>query len=64
MGVRVSDAGALEQPVYADGAYKPFGEFTLADVTARADELQAATAGARRPGWAAWRGRGRSWRGR
>jgi hypothetical protein len=39
----VSGAGALEQPVYADGAYKPFGEFTLADVTARADELRTAT---------------------
>jgi hypothetical protein len=39
----VSEASALEQPVYADGAYKPFGEFTLADVTARADELRAAT---------------------
>jgi hypothetical protein len=33
----------MEQPVYADGAYKPFGEFTVADVTARADELKAAT---------------------
>jgi hypothetical protein len=39
----VSGTGALEQPVYTDGAYKPFGEFTLADVTARADELRAAT---------------------
>jgi hypothetical protein len=33
----------LAQPVYADGAYKPFGEFTLADVQARAAELKAAT---------------------
>jgi hypothetical protein len=37
----VSDV--LEQPVYASGGYKPFGEFTLADVQARASELRAAT---------------------
>jgi hypothetical protein len=39
----MSDGGPLEQPVYADGAYKPFGEFTLAEVRARAEELKAAT---------------------
>ncbi len=39
----MSGPGALEQPVYADGAYKPFGEFTVADVSARADELRAVT---------------------
>jgi hypothetical protein len=32
----------LAAPVWADGAYKPFGEFTLAEVRARADELSAA----------------------
>lgn len=32
----------LAQPVYTDGAYKPFGEFTLAEVRARAQELSAA----------------------
>jgi hypothetical protein len=33
----------LERPVYADGGYKPFGDFTLGDVQARAAELTAAT---------------------
>jgi hypothetical protein len=33
----------LERPVYAQDGYKPFGEFTLADVEARAAELTAAT---------------------
>jgi hypothetical protein len=37
------DVDPLAQPVYADGAYKPFGEFTLAEVRARAQELSAAT---------------------
>jgi hypothetical protein len=36
------DDDALARPVYADGAYKPFGEFTLSDVQARAAELSAA----------------------
>jgi hypothetical protein len=36
----------LEHMVHAEGGAKPFGEFTLADVQARADELRtAATAG-------------------
>jgi len=39
----MSDAGPLEQTVYIDGAYKPFGDFTLADAQARAAELTAAT---------------------
>jgi hypothetical protein len=34
---------AIDRPVYADGAYKPFGEFTLTEVQARAAELTAAT---------------------
>ena len=33
----------LERPVYAESGYKPFGEFTLGDVQARAAELTAAT---------------------
>jgi len=33
----------LDRPVYAESGYKPFGEFTLADVQARAAELTAAT---------------------
>ena len=33
----------LDRPVYAEDGYKPFGEFTLADVQARAAELTAAT---------------------
>jgi hypothetical protein len=36
------DAVALDQPVYADGEYKPFGDFTLAEVQARAAELSSA----------------------
>jgi hypothetical protein len=39
----VTASAAREQPVYADGAYKPFGAFTRAEVQARADELRAAT---------------------
>jgi hypothetical protein len=42
VGIRVSSEDPLQQPVYADGAYKPFGEFTLADVEARARELSEA----------------------
>ena len=33
----------LERPVYAQDGYKPFGEFTLADVQSRAAELTAVT---------------------
>jgi hypothetical protein len=33
----------LDQEVYATDGYKRFGEFTLADVNARAQELRAAT---------------------
>jgi hypothetical protein len=33
----------LETSVYAAGGYKPFGEFTLDEVRARAAELQQAT---------------------
>ena len=33
----------LERPVYALDGYKPFGEFTRADVESRAAELTAAT---------------------
>ncbi len=39
----MSDTDALLTPVYASEGYKPFGEFTLADVQARAQELSAAT---------------------
>ena len=39
----MSEESALERPVYTDAGYKPFGEFTLADVQARAVELAAAT---------------------
>jgi hypothetical protein len=38
----VTDSDALSRPVFTDGAYKPFGEFTLPDVQARAAELSAA----------------------
>jgi hypothetical protein len=38
----MSTNDGLAQPVYIDGAYKPFGEFTLAEVRARAAELAAA----------------------
>jgi hypothetical protein len=37
------DADPLRRPVYAGDGYKSFGEFTLADAKARADELAAAT---------------------
>lgn len=33
----------LEQPVYTADGYKPFGEFTRADVEARGAELQGLT---------------------
>jgi hypothetical protein len=42
MGIRVSGEDPLQQLVYADGVYKPFGEFTLAEVEARARELSEA----------------------
>jgi hypothetical protein len=37
----MSSSDPLCQPVFIDGAYKPFGEFTLAEVQARAAELAA-----------------------
>ena len=36
-------ATVLERPVYAGDRYKPFGEFTLGEVRARASELRQAT---------------------
>jgi hypothetical protein len=39
----MSESEALIRPVYAGDRYKPFGEFTLAEVQARAAELAAAT---------------------
>lgn len=39
----MNEPDPLLAPVYAAGGYKPFGEFTLADVEARANELRAAT---------------------
>lgn len=39
MGVEVSGEDPLCVPVYATAGYKPFGEFTVADVQARAKEL-------------------------
>ena len=39
----MNEPDALAAPVYIDGAYKPFGELTLAEVEARAQELRAAT---------------------
>jgi hypothetical protein len=39
----VSAEDPLARPVHAAGGDKPFGEFTLADVISRADELRAAT---------------------
>jgi hypothetical protein len=39
----VSDGDPLTHPVYASDRYKPFGEFTLEDVQARASELSAAS---------------------
>jgi hypothetical protein len=38
----VSASEALTRPVYAGDRYKPFGEFTPAEVQARAAELSAA----------------------
>ncbi|HEX3832527.1 MAG TPA: hypothetical protein VHW04_11195 [Solirubrobacteraceae bacterium] len=38
----MSDVDPLAQPVYAQSEYKPFGDFTLAEVEARAAELSAA----------------------
>jgi hypothetical protein len=38
----MSDSEALRRPVFAEGGDKPFGEFTLDDVKARAAELSAA----------------------
>jgi hypothetical protein len=38
----VNDIDPLEQPVYAEHDYKPFGDFTLAEVQARAAELSSA----------------------
>jgi hypothetical protein len=43
MGRLVSDEDPLRVQVYATDEYKAFGEFTLADVQARAAELSAAT---------------------
>lgn len=43
MGTLVSEVGALRALVYARNGYKPFGEFTVADVEARAAELRSAT---------------------
>lgn len=39
----MTESDPLLVPVYATDGYKPFGEFTLADVQARASELRAAT---------------------
>ena len=39
----MTDPDPLQRLVYATNGYKPFGEFTLADVEARARELSAAT---------------------
>ena len=38
----MNDVDPLARPVYAVDGYKPFGEFTLAEVDARAGELSAA----------------------
>jgi hypothetical protein len=38
----VTAQDALSRPVHAAGGDKPFGQFTLADVEARAQELRAA----------------------
>jgi hypothetical protein len=43
VGLVVSTDDPLLRPVYAGDGYKPFGQFTLADVEARASELAAAT---------------------
>jgi hypothetical protein len=42
VGFQLSDVDPLEQPVYAENEYKPFGDFTLAEVQTRAAELSAA----------------------
>ncbi len=39
----MSESDPLMTSVYAGDRYKPFGELTLADVEARADELRAAS---------------------
>ncbi len=39
----MSSEDPLKRPVYARDGYKPFGEFTLEDVQARAAELRAAS---------------------
>lgn len=39
----MNETDPLLAPVYAGDGYKAFGEFTLADVEARANELRAAT---------------------
>lgn len=38
----MNDVDPLERPVYAEHHYKPFGDFTLAEVQARAAELSGA----------------------
>jgi hypothetical protein len=40
--IRVTEIDPLAQPVYAENEYKPFGDFTLAEVQARAAELSRA----------------------
>jgi hypothetical protein len=42
VGALVTDVDPLAQRVYAVDGYKPFGEFTVADVAARAHELTTA----------------------
>lgn len=39
----MSETDPLTAPVYVGERYKPFGEFTLAEVQARAEELRAVT---------------------
>ncbi len=39
----VTGTDPLATPVYAAGGYKPFGQFTLPEVRARADELSQAS---------------------
>jgi hypothetical protein len=43
VGTLVTGSDPLRQPVYAGDRYKPFGEFTIAEVPARANELRAAS---------------------
>ncbi len=38
----MTEVDPLAQPVYAENTYKPFGDFTLAEVQARAAELSSA----------------------